>query len=220
VFSSISGTFITPVSVLTVTSGMALPPKVIVVAPQNQPSAGQLIDAYQPGLLVLNAGAFPLPRPIQRHTWQTFSRNWEVDVQHAFHWVREALLRPLEPGSTVIAVSSGAALRGSPLSGGYAGAKATIRFLASYAADESRREGLGIRFTAVLPDLTPETGLGQAAVAAYAARAGADVAGFMAGRGPALTPAMAGQEIAALLADPGQDKDAYLLSAAGLSPAP
>jgi hypothetical protein len=42
----------------------------------------------------------------------------------------------------------------------------------------------------------------------------------MAGRGPALTPAMAGQEIAALLADPGQDKDAYLLSAAGLSPAP
>jgi NAD(P)-dependent dehydrogenase (short-subunit alcohol dehydrogenase family) len=182
--------------------------------------AGQLIDAYQPGMLVLNAGAFPLPRPVQRHTWQTFSRNWEVDVQHAFHWVREALLRPLEPGSTVIAVSSGAALRGSPLSGGYAGAKATIRFLASYAADESRREGLGIRFTAVLPDLTPETGLGHAAVAAYAARAGADVAAFTAGRGPVLTPAVAGQEIAGLLADPGQDKDAYLLSAAGLSPAP
>ena len=182
--------------------------------------AGQLIDAYQPGMLVLNAGAFPLPRPVQRHTWQTFSRNWEVDVQHAFHWVREALLRPLEPGSTVIAVSSGAALRGSPLSGGYAGAKATIRFLASYAADESRRDGLGIRFTAVLPDLTPETALGHAAVAAYAARAGADVAAFTAGRGPALTPAAAGQEIARLLADPGQDKDAYLLSAAGLSPAP
>jgi NAD(P)-dependent dehydrogenase (short-subunit alcohol dehydrogenase family) len=182
--------------------------------------AGQLIDAYQPGMLVLNAGAFPLPRPVQRHTWQTFSRNWEVDVQHAFHWVREALLRPLEPGSTVIAVSSGAALRGSPLSGGYAGAKATIRFLASYAADESRRDGLGIRFTAVLPDLTPETGLGHAAVAAYADRAGMDVAAFTAGRGPAFTPAAAGQEIARLLADPGQDKDAYLLSAAGLSPAP
>ena len=37
VFSSISGTFITPVSVLTVTSGMALPPKVIVVAPLMAP---------------------------------------------------------------------------------------------------------------------------------------------------------------------------------------
>ena len=123
--------------------------------------AGQLIDAYRPGMLVLNAGAFPLPRPLHQHTWQTFSRNWEVDVQHAFHWVREALLRPLEPGSTVIAVSSGAALRGSPLSGGYAGAKATIRFLAAYAADESHRDGLGIRFSAVLPQLTPATGLGR-----------------------------------------------------------
>jgi NAD(P)-dependent dehydrogenase (short-subunit alcohol dehydrogenase family) len=182
--------------------------------------AGQLIDAYQPDTLVLNAGAFPLPRPVHRHTWQTFSRNWEVDVQHAFHWVREALLHPLEPGSTVIAVSSGAALRGSPLSGGYAGAKATIRFLASYAADESRREALGIRFIAVLPDLTPATRLGQAGIAAYAARAGTDVAAFTDNRGPALTPARAGQEITRLVVDPGHDKDAYVLSAAGLSPAP
>ena len=182
--------------------------------------AGQLIDAYQPDTLVLNAGAFPLPRPVHRHTWQTFSRNWEVDVQHAFHWVREALLHPLEPGSTVIAVSSGAALRGSPLSGGYAGAKATIRFLASYAADESRREALGIRFIAVLPDLTPATRLGQAGIAAYAARAGTDVAAFTDNRGPALTPARAGQEITRLVVDPGHDKDAYMLTAAGLSPAP
>jgi len=61
--------------------------------------AGQLIDAYRPSILVLNADATPLPRPIQHHTWQTFSRNWEVDVQHVFHWTREALLAPLEPGS-------------------------------------------------------------------------------------------------------------------------
>jgi NAD(P)-dependent dehydrogenase (short-subunit alcohol dehydrogenase family) len=69
--------------------------------------AGQLIDEYRPRALVLNAGASPLPRPVHSHTWQTFSRNWEVDVQHAFHWTREALLAPLAPGSTVIAVSSG-----------------------------------------------------------------------------------------------------------------
>src|SRR4051812_46470458 len=42
--------------------------------------AGTLIDRYRPRVLVLNAGAVPLPRPVQRHTWQTFSRNWEVDV--------------------------------------------------------------------------------------------------------------------------------------------
>jgi len=182
--------------------------------------AGQLIDRYRPRALVLNAGASPLSRPIHRHTWQTFSRNWEVDVQHAFHWTREALLAPLEPGSTVIAVSSGAALRGSPISGGYSGAKATIRFLTGYAAEESRREGLGVRFIAVLPDLTPETGLGQPAVAAYAARQGVDVAAFLASRGPALTPARAGEEIARLITSPGHDQGAYLLGAAGLSPVP
>jgi NAD(P)-dependent dehydrogenase (short-subunit alcohol dehydrogenase family) len=182
--------------------------------------AGELIDAYQPRTLVLNAGAAPLARPVHRHTWQTFSRNWEVDVQHAFHWTREALLRPLDPGSTVIAVSSGAALRGSPISGGYAGAKATIRFLTGYAAEESRREGLGIRFISVLPDLTPATRLGQGAVAAYAARAGLTVASFLDNRGPALTPDQAGQEIVRLITGPGHDEDAYLLSAAGLRPAP
>jgi len=192
-----------------------------VVADAADPvAAGQLIDRYQPRALVLNAGAAPLARPLHLHTWQTFSRNWEVDVQHAFGWTREALLRPMEPGSTVIAVSSGAALRGSPVSGGYAGAKATIRFLTAYAAEESRRAGLGIRFISVLPDLTPATRLGQAGVAAYAARQGMDAAAFAASRGPALTPGQVGTEIAGLVSDCARDDGAYLVNAAGISPAP
>ena len=181
-------------------------------------AAGSLIDTYQPRVLVLNAGVSPLSRPLHEHTWETFSRPWDVDVRHAFHWTREALLRPLPPGSAVVAMSSGAALQGSPLSGGYAGAKATIRFLTSYAADESERAGLGIRFTAVLPQLTPATGLGAAAVAAYAARAGMDVEAFLKDRGPALTPEQAGAAITALIGDPGHDQRAYLLTAAGLRP--
>ena len=72
--------------------------------------------------------------PLQDQTWETFSANWNVDVAQAFHWTRHALRRPLAPGSSVIAMSSGAAVNGSPLSGGYAGAKATVRFIASYAA--------------------------------------------------------------------------------------
>ena len=111
--------------------------------------AGTLIEQYRPDTLVLNAGAAPLMRPVQHQTWESFNRSWEVDVRHAFHWIREALLLPL-PGSTVIAMSSGAAVAGSPLSGGYAGAKATIRFITA-AADESARAGLGIRFISVLP---------------------------------------------------------------------
>ena len=181
-------------------------------------AAGSLIDTYQPRVLVLNAGVSPLSRPLHEHTWETFSRPWDVDVRHAFYWTREALLRPLPPGSAVVAMSSGAALQGSPLSGGYAGAKAAIRFLASYAADESERAGLGIRFTAVLPQLTPATGLGAAAVAAYAARAGMDVEAFLKDRGPALTPEQAGAAIATLIGDAGHDQRAYLLTAAGLRP--
>ena len=166
---------------------------------------------------MLNAGATPLPRPIHHHTWQTFSRNWDTDVQHVFNFTREALLAPLAPGSTVITLSSGAALRGSPLSGGYAGAKAAIRWLTAYAAEESARAGLGVRFVTLLPQLTPATDLGALYVAAYAARQGrpASPAGA-----PPLTPERAGQAVSELAADPGYRENGYLLTAAGLSPLP
>jgi NAD(P)-dependent dehydrogenase (short-subunit alcohol dehydrogenase family) len=188
--------------------------------------AGQLIDRYQPSLLVLAAGAAPLSRPLHQQTWQSFSRIWDVDVQQVFHWTREALLKPLAPGSTVVAFSSGAALLGSPISGGYAGSKATIRFIASYAAGESERAGLGIRFVSVLPQLTPETELGAAAVAAYAAREGMDVPSFLATRGPSLTRGQVAAAVLELATGSGSAGStgsggsggggAYLLAAAGL----
>lgn len=190
--------------------------------------AGELLSTYRPRTLVLCAGASPLSRPLQYQTWQSFSRTWDVDVQHVFGWVRESLLMPLDPGSVVIAFSSGAALAGSPLSGGYAGAKATIRFITGYAADESERAGLGITFTSVLPQLTPATGLGASAVAAYAARSGLDVPTFLAQRGPSLTTEQVGEAVSALAAgpvegEPGAPGDrataaAYRISAAGMSP--
>jgi NAD(P)-dependent dehydrogenase (short-subunit alcohol dehydrogenase family) len=182
--------------------------------------AGELIDAYQPGVLVLNAGAMPLPRPVHHHTWQTFSRNWEVDVQQVFNWTREALLRPLEPGSTVVTLSSGAALFGSPLSGGYAGAKATIRLLTAYAADESAREDLGIRFVSLLPQLTPVTTIGAVYVAAYAARQGAGPAAAATSQGPVVTPELVGQTVLDLAVGKADEKNAYLLTPAGLRPVP
>lgn len=183
-------------------------------------AAGELIDAYRPAVLVLNAGAPPLPRPLHRHTWETFSRNWEVDVKHAFHWTREALLAPLAAGAVVIAMSSGAALKGSPLSGGYAGAKATIRWLTSYAADESRRADLGIRFVALLPQITPETGLGAQAAAAYAARGGISVAEYRENLGQVLTPEHAGKAVVDLVAGNAPEVGSFLLTGAGLTPLP
>lgn len=75
-------------------------------------TAGALLSQYRPQTLVLAAGAAPLSRPIHHHTWETFSANWETDVRQVFGWTREALLLPLEPGSTVIVFSSGAVLAG------------------------------------------------------------------------------------------------------------
>jgi len=157
-------------------------------------------------------------RPVQHQTWQTFSRNWDVDVQHAFHWIREALLLPLRPGSTVVTMSSGAAVAGSPLSGGYAGAKATIRFITSYAADESDRAGLGIRFISLVPRLTPATELGATAVAAYARRDGVDVDAYLARSGPGLSPEEVGKATVDLVVSGEYAPGAYLLTPAGLSP--
>jgi NAD(P)-dependent dehydrogenase (short-subunit alcohol dehydrogenase family) len=84
----------------------------------NPATASRLIDEHQPRTLVLCAGAFPPLRPLQDQTWESFNLNWTVDVAQAFHWIREALRRPLPLGSSVIAISSGAVLYGSPLSGG------------------------------------------------------------------------------------------------------
>ena len=68
------------------------------VADAGDPSvAGSLIDRYDPHTVVLVAGATPLHRPVQHHTWETFSTNWHTDVRIAFHWVHEALLKPLRP---------------------------------------------------------------------------------------------------------------------------
>jgi NAD(P)-dependent dehydrogenase (short-subunit alcohol dehydrogenase family) len=182
--------------------------------------AGELLDLYHPATLVLNAGASPLPRPLQQQTWETFSRNWEVDVQQVFNWTREALLLPLPPDSTVIAFSSGAALAGSPLSGGYAGAKATIRFITRYANDEAKRGGLRIRLTSVLPGLTAATELGSPAVAAYARREGVEPAEYVAARGWTLTTEQVGASILQLATDPGLDADAYRITPDGLAPVP
>jgi NAD(P)-dependent dehydrogenase (short-subunit alcohol dehydrogenase family) len=179
--------------------------------------AGTLIEQYRPDTLVLNAGAQPLSRPLHRHTWETFSRNWEVDVRHAFHWIRESLLLPLAPGSTVVVISSGAAVAGSPLSGGYAGSKATIRFITGYAAEESERAGLGIRFVSVLPRLTSATDLGSVAVAAYAHRDGISVEDYLERFGPTLKAEDVGKAAVDLVVSPQYTPGAYLLTAAGLS---
>ena len=179
--------------------------------------AASLLDRYEPEAIILVAGASPLIRPLQHQTWEAFSVNWHTDVRIAFHWLREALLKPLRPGSRVIVISSGAALQGSPLSGGYAGAKATQRFITAYAQEEANRAGLDMTFTAVLPRITPLTDLGRPAVAAYAARSGQTEQEYLQHFGEPLTPQVAGAALVELIqADAVRVGSAYLLTGAGL----
>ena len=70
----------------------------------------------------------------------------------------------------------------------------------------------------MLPQLTTETDLGAAAVAAYAARQGVDIPAFLDRLGPALTIEQVGAAIVTIVTGPGEDQDSYLLTAAGLSP--
>jgi 3-oxoacyl-[acyl-carrier protein] reductase len=179
----------------------------------------RLLDRYAPQAVVLVAGATPHMRPLHEQTWETFSVNWHTDVRVTFHWLREALLTPLRPGSRVVVVSSGAALNpnGSPLSGGYAGAKATQRLITGYAQDEANRAGLDITFTTVLPYFSPQTGVGEPAVRAYAARADQPVEEFLQQQHPLVTPEIAGTALVELVqTDAATITSAYRLSGQGL----
>lgn len=185
----------------------------------------QVLSRHRPDVVVLVAGATPHMAPLKQQTWETFSANWETDVRITFQWLREILLHPLKPGSRVVVISSGAALGGSPLSGGYAGAKATQRFITAYAQDEAKRAGMDITFTAILPRFSPQTGVGGPAVDAYAARAGQSreqyLSSFVQANGPLVTPEVAGAALVDLVAeDSAKVFPAYLLTGDGLKKLP
>ena len=144
-----------------------------------------LLDEADPDLVVVAAGTRPRMASIEEHTWESFSAPWNVDVKIAFEVGQAALARPLRPGSTVLIVSSGAGLDGSPRSGGYAGAKRTQMFLAGYLQRAADARGLGIRFVALAPrQLLAGTAIGEAAAAAYGAESGESAEDYMNRRFP------------------------------------
>lgn len=187
-----------------------------VVADATDPTlAGRLVAEHRPNVLALVAGATPPPAPVQLQTWESFSTNWNSDVQHVFHFVQAALLAPLDPGSVVVSFSSGAALNGSPLSGSYSGSKAAIRFLSAYAAGQSEQLDLGIRFVSALPQLTPTTELGSTYVDAYADLAGMTRDAYLEGFGDLLQPAQVGAAVVDLVTDHDRIEAAYVLTSRG-----
>jgi NAD(P)-dependent dehydrogenase (short-subunit alcohol dehydrogenase family) len=165
--------------------------------------AESVLRDVRPSVLLLNAGATPTMAPLHEQTWESFSKNWNTDVKAAFHWIQAALRLPLERDSRVLISSSGAAIEGSPLSGGYAGAKRMAWLMASYANGVAKDLNLGIRFQALLlRQIVGTTELGRAAAEAYAHRKGVTTEVFLAGFGKPLSARDYGEHVATLLADP------------------
>ena len=169
-----------------------------------------------PSVLVLVAGAQPAMNPLSQYDWEAFSQCWNVDVKATFHWLKEALNRRME--GRIIVFSSGAAIHGSPLSGGYAGAKQTQRFLCKYARDAITKSNLDLRIQTVLPQLNPNTDLGRAGIAAYASAAGESTEAFVEKRfGDPLSPDKAGEAIVRLLTETDFDGGhEFVLTGGGL----
>ena len=143
----------------------------------------QVFETLTPDVLVVCAGAIPHMAPLVEQNWEQFSRNWNSDVKLSLLFSQAALTTPLPSGATVIFISSGAAVNGSPLSGGYAGAKYMQMFLASYAQKESNLLHLGLRFLALVPGgIIPTTDVGKVAVEAYASSLGLSSADFIKNR--------------------------------------
>jgi NAD(P)-dependent dehydrogenase (short-subunit alcohol dehydrogenase family) len=180
-----------------------------------------LLAEAEPDLVVVAAGARPLMAPIDEQSWESFSAPWNVDVRIAFEVGRAALARPLRPGSTVVIISSGAGLEGSPLSGGYAGAKRTQMFLARYLQGAADARELGLRFVALAPrQLLAGTRIGEAAAAAYGAQLGESVESYMSRRFPVALDADGVARAVLAIASGEQHGDASLLTvtASGLEP--
>ena len=133
----------------------------------DEAAPSKVFDVLQPDILVVCAGALPPAAALNKLSWQEFAVNWETDVKIAFHFCKAALSRPLPAGASVILMAGSAALAGSPISGGYAGAKRTEIFLANFSQKESDRLGLGLRFMALAPRIMPDTEVGKHAVEGY-----------------------------------------------------
>jgi len=187
----------------------------------DEAAPAKVFDALRPDILVLCGGAFPPAAPLHEQTWQEFAVNWEADVKIAFHFCKAALSRPLPAGASVILISSGAALAGSPISGGYAGAKRTQMFIANYSQKESDRLGLGLHFTALAPRIMPDTELGKHAVAGYSGYLGISAADFIHSMAAPPTSSDVAAAVLDLAANPDRSKGkVFIVSGKGLEAVP
>src|ERR1700719_234998 len=161
----------------------------------DETAAHRILAEVRPDILALNAGATPRMGRLDQLSWADFTAPWETDVKAGLYWLQAALNLPLKPGSRVLVGSSGAAQNGSPLSGGYAGAKRMLWIIAKYANGVSQRKELGIRFQAIVPlQMVANTGVGDEGANAYARASGIKPEEFLARFGAPMPPREFGEK--------------------------
>ncbi len=169
----------------------------------DESAAHRILAEVGPDILALNAGAKPRMGRLDQLSWADFAATWETDVKAGLYWLQAALNLPLKPGSRVLVGSSGAAENGSPLSGGYAGAKRMLWFMTKYANGVSAQKHLGIRFQAIVPQqIIGDTGVGDAGADAYARAMGVKRDDFLARFGAPMPPREFGEKVVSVLDDP------------------
>ncbi|WP_284417851.1 MULTISPECIES: SDR family oxidoreductase [unclassified Bradyrhizobium] len=169
----------------------------------DEAAAHRIVRDVRPDIPVLNAGTTPQMGRLDQLSWKEFSVAWETDVKAGLYWLQAALKLPLKPGSRVLVGSSGAAVTGSQMSGGYGGAKRMLWFMAKYANGVSQEQNLGIRFQAIVPRMMiPGTGVGDAAAGAYARAMGITPDAFVTRFGAPMPPRVFGDRVVSVLEDP------------------
>jgi NAD(P)-dependent dehydrogenase (short-subunit alcohol dehydrogenase family) len=169
----------------------------------DEAAAHRIVGEVRPDILALNAGATPRMGRLDQLSWADFSVPWETDVKAGLYWLQAALNAPLKPGSRVLVGSSGAAVSGSQMSGGYGGAKRMLWFMAKYANGVSEEKNLGIRFQAIVPrQMILGTGTGDAAANAYAGSMGITPEQFVSRFGAPMPPRAFGDRVVSVLDDP------------------
>jgi NAD(P)-dependent dehydrogenase (short-subunit alcohol dehydrogenase family) len=169
----------------------------------DRAAANRILADIKPDILVLNAGVAPRMGRLDRLSWEDFSVAWETDVKAGLFWLQAALNLPLKAGSRVLVGSSGAAVTGSQMSGGYGGSKRMLWFMAKYANGVSQELNLGIRFQTIVPrQMILGTGIGDAAAGAYAGSMGITPQDFVARFGAPMPPRAFGDRVVSVLKDP------------------
>ena len=169
----------------------------------DETAADRILAEVRPDILALNAGAKPRMGRLDQMSWADFTVPWETDVKAGLYWLQAALNLPLKLGSRVLVGSSGAAQNGSPLSGGYGGAKRMLWLMAKYANGVSEQKGLGIRFQAIVPlQMVGGTGVGDAGASTYARAMGIEPAEFLKRFGVPMSPREFGEKVVSVLDDP------------------